>query len=513
MKGIVTTKSELRKTIFKEVANLAYTNGGAKELSLLPYKIVPNDIANFRDTLFNERAIVSDRLRAAMGLKVHPVARDRHLSSADDFDKCDIDEKYIDGPLVNVITYACHGCAEKRVIVTNGCQGCFEHPCKEVCPKKAISMVDGKSHIDQSLCVKCGRCADVCQYRAIIKQDRPCLRVCGVKAIENDEYGRARINKDKCVSCGQCMVTCPFGAIVDKGQIYQTIKATQSGPVIAIVAPAIAGQFAGLNGHNIVPLFKKLGFSDVYDVAVGADLCTIEEGSDFLNEVPGKHAWMGTSCCPAWAQMIRNEFKDLADNVSMALTPMVLTARLVKDIHPEAKICFVGPCTAKKFEASRTEIKSYVDFVLTFEELGGMMAAKDIKIEELEYSEDEKVIFNRSSADGKGFAAAGGVAQAVVNFAKDTAGVDVNVVNATGLEDCKKMLMLAKVHRYDGMLLEGMACPGGCITGPGTIASEQLGKMRLKETQTKDSTFTGAKDTIFKDKLDELVQFKLSGNE
>ena len=102
------------------------------------------------------------------------------------------------------------------------------------------------------------------------------------------------------VSCGMCLVSCPFSAIVDKGQIYQTVLALKSEtPVYAIVAPAIAGQFEGLKNTQIRSAFQALGFTDIREVAVGADLCTIEEAKDFLKEVPEKLPFMATSCCPA----------------------------------------------------------------------------------------------------------------------------------------------------------------------------------------------------------------------
>ena len=127
------------------------------------------------------------------------------------------------------------------------CKGCLAHPCMEVCPKKAISLdrVTGKSIIDQDACIKCGRCATVCSYNAIIVQERPCAKACGMNAITSDENGKATIDYDKCVSCGMCLVNCPFGAISDKSQIYQVIKAIQSGEkVYAAVAPAFVGQLS-----------------------------------------------------------------------------------------------------------------------------------------------------------------------------------------------------------------------------------------------------------------------------
>ena len=116
-----------------------------------------------------------------------------------------------------------------------------------------------------------------------------------------------------------------------------------------------------------------LGFEEVIEVAVGADLCTIEEAHDFMEEVPDKLPFMGTSCCPAWSEMAKMLYPEYAKCISMALTPMVLTGRLIKKKHPGCKVVFIGPCSAKKLEASRADIRSDVDFVLTFEEVMGML--------------------------------------------------------------------------------------------------------------------------------------------
>ena len=178
---------------------------------------------------------------------------------------------------------------------------------------------------------------------------------------------------------------------------------------------------------------------------------------------------MATSCCPAWTMMAKKLFPTLAGNISMALTPMVLTGRMIKKDHPGCKVCFIGPCAAKKLEASRKEIRSDVDFVLTFEEVLGMFDAKEIDPAELPSDP-----LNEATGDGRAFAVAGGVANAVVNAAKVLApDREIKVAHANGLAECKKMLTLAKAGKYNGYLLEGMGCPGGCVAGAGTIASVQ----------------------------------------
>ena len=174
MRGVETRIQEIRHKIFTEVARMAYhTEWPVKErMEALPYTIIPGEKGNFRNDVFLERAIVGERLRLAMGLPYRSAAE--HSPISDGIEAADKDETYYTPPLINVIKFACNACPEKRVHVTDGCQGCLAHPCMEVCPKDAISLdrTTGKSIIDQEKCIKCGRCASVCSYNAIIVQER-----------------------------------------------------------------------------------------------------------------------------------------------------------------------------------------------------------------------------------------------------------------------------------------------------------------------------------------------------
>ena len=212
----------MRKRVFAEVARLAYEGGDYyTRMEKLPYEIVPSDEAASRDSIFLERAIVGERIRLAMGLPLRDMSEHNLLS--DGVEESAIAEKYYDPPLVNVIKFACNGCPTTHYEVTNACQGCLAQHCVNNCPKDAVSISRGKASIDQSKCIKCGKCKTACSYQAIIKFERPCQEACGMDAIGQDEHGRAHIDYDKCVSCGQCLVNCPFGAIVDKGQLLSLI--------------------------------------------------------------------------------------------------------------------------------------------------------------------------------------------------------------------------------------------------------------------------------------------------
>lgn len=465
MRGIYTPVTKIRRQVFKKVAELAYS-GDYAHVDELPYEIIPGEVASYRESVFKERAIVAERIRLACGLNVRTAAE--HAPISKDFQKAISTDRVFETPLVNVIPFACNACPTTAFEVSDNCRGCLAHPCTSACPVKAISVVDGKSCIDKEKCVKCGRCAESCPYNAIVKYDRPCAAACGVGAIESDHLGRARINYDKCVSCGQCLVSCPFAAIADKSQILQLILALRSDDeVIAEIAPAFVGQFGPLaTPSKVKAALLALGFSHVYEVAEGADDVSISEAEEFVEKVPGELPFLATSCCPSWSVLAKSVLgEELAKCVSMSLTPMVATARSIKKKHPHARVCFIGPCASKKLEAFRRTIRSDVNYVITFEELMGIFAAKEI-----DFSIDCDDEMEDATATGRGYAVSGGVADAVVSCIKrEHPDMEVPVDRAEGLANCKKLLALAKAGKRNGYLIEGMACTGGCVGGAGTM--------------------------------------------
>ena len=495
--------TELRRKIFAEVARVAYESENHEhDLEAIPYLITPDEVPRYRESIYRERQIAAERVRLAMGLSLRPANRPVHVTSG--MNKSDIADKYYEPPLMQVIPSACDKCPDNEYYVSDQCRNCVSHACIKACPKGAVSIVNGRSYIDQSKCVKCGKCKAACPYDAIAHHMRPCAQACGVKAISSDEYGRAHIDNDICVACGQCMSACPFGAIADKSQIYQLIKAIKNGDeVVAAVAPAIVGQF-GANGTpgRVKSALLKLGFKDVFEVAVGADVGCIAEAHHYVKEVTtGEIPFLFTSCCPAWAVLVKKQFPDLAPRVSQELTPMVATARSIKVNHPNARVVFIGPCAAKKLEASRRTVRSYVDFVITFEELAGMFDAKGITVE----TEEELPVRVEATGAGRGYACAGGVAGAIEKCINEYyPETDVKIQHAEGLTDCRKILMLAKAGKLNGYMIEGMGCPGGCVAGVGTIIPPEKAKVAV------DAIVKDSENKIPSKDLENLAE-KLSG--
>ena len=174
MRGVPSLITDTRKKVFTEVARLAYEGEDYTRIGELPYKIVPGDQAVHRTSIFLERAIVGERIRLAMGLPLQPVHE--HMLISDNVEDSAVAEKYYEPPLINIIPYACNACPTKQYKVTEHCQNCLAQSCKKVCPKNAISTINGRSYIDPQKCIRCGKCEAACPYNAIVFLERPCQK-------------------------------------------------------------------------------------------------------------------------------------------------------------------------------------------------------------------------------------------------------------------------------------------------------------------------------------------------
>ncbi|MBE6548226.1 MAG: 4Fe-4S dicluster domain-containing protein [Ruminococcaceae bacterium] len=469
MRGSNTEIAVLRREIFKEVVRVAYDSEDTtmrRDLEEIPYKLSPDDNPKYRESIYRERAIASERIRLAMGMSLRP--NDKPVYATSGLSKSNISDKYYEPPLMQVIPSACEACEENIYKVSDQCRGCIAHPCVSVCPVGAVSMVNGRSVIDQEKCIKCGKCKKECPYDAIVHRERPCAKSCGVRAIKSDKLGRAKIDNEICVACGQCMVACPFGAIADKSQLFQLIRAIRAGDyIVAAVAPAIVGQFgADVSLGQIRAGLLELGFKEMHEVAVGADVGVSTEARHYAKEVAtGNVPFLLTSCCPSWAMLAEKQFPDIIDKVSNTLTPMVSTARSIKQKNPNARVVFIGPCASKKLEAGKESIRSDVDFVITFEELAAMFDERGVDLKAFE----GETFAAEATALGRGYACAGGVSGAIKKCIEEYyPDVEVRMERADGLDECRKMLILAKAGKKNGCLIEGMGCAGGCVAGAGT---------------------------------------------
>lgn len=442
-KNFDTKVQDLKYRVLKEVAKYAWEGTLIDHVLDIPNIIVPGKKPTMRCCVYKEKAIAAERVKLAMGGNPN------------------------NPNIIEVIDIACDDCPTGGFHVTDACRGCLAHRCEEACRLNAIYFDENRrAHIDKSKCVECGQCAKSCFYNAIISFKRPCEASCKINAISMSEDKTAQINNDECIACGACSYQCPFGAIMDKSFIINVIdfiKKSENNTkykVYAIVAPSIAGQFRYAKLGQVVAGLKKIGFFSVVEVALGADMVAYLESQELA-----KKGFLTSSCCPAFVSYVEKKFPNLKQYVSHNLSPMGTIAKYIKETDPTSKIVFIGPCTAKKAEIKRDEVKGLVDVVMTFEELQALIDSKDIDLTTLE---DD--VLDNASYYGRIFARSGGVSDAVKQAIKEqNIEFEVKPEVCNGIEACRLALIKKNNNKLDANFIEGMACVGGCIGGAGNV--------------------------------------------
>ena len=454
MRKFDTKVQHLKYRVLREVARFAWNDALLDNILNIPEIIVPGKTPTMRCCVYKERAIVSDRVKLAMG-------GDKENPN-----------------VIEVIETACDECPMGGYEVTNSCRGCLAHRCEDVCRRGAISFDHNHTaHIDKSKCVDCGACAKVCPYTAIINRKRPCESACKIKAISMNEDKAAKINNDKCIACGACVYQCPFGAIMDKSfilDVIDIIKKSENNSkykVFAVVAPSISSQFTYAKLGQVITGLKELGFHTVVEAALGADMVTYKESAELAEK-----GFLTSSCCPAFVSYIEKAFPDMLPLVSHNLSPMAEIAKYIKEHDAPCKVVFIGPCTAKKAEVQKETVKPYVDAAITFEELQALFDSKDIDITALNQD-----VLDNASYFGRIFARSGGLSDAVAQGLKEQNITDfeLKAVACDGIEECRTALLKKSKNVLNGNFIEGMACKGGCIGGAGCLTHGEKNKAEV----------------------------------
>ena len=428
----------------RQVARLAWEDTLNEKVLDIPEIIVPGKKATMRCCVYKERAILARRVKLALS-----TGKKRQN-------------------IINVIDIACDECPVGGYDVTNACRGCLAHRCEDVCKFGAITFdSQQKAVIDKEKCKECGACAKVCPFGAITNRNRPCQNACKIKAISMDENKVACIDSEKCTSCGACVYQCPFGAITDSSYILDVIDIIKKSEnntkykVHAVIAPAFFGQFVYATPGQVITGIKKLGFADVTEAALGADMVAQDEAKELAEK-----GFLISSCCPAFVTLVNNNFPSLKDKISQSLSPMATVAKYIKQKDPDSKVVFIGPCTAKKEEVQKDKVKPYVDSAITFEELQALFDSREMEISSFEESELEN-----ASGFGRGFAKCGGLSGAVAQSLKEQGIKDfeLKAVSCDGTEECRATLLKASKNALNANFIEGMACTGGCVGGAGCL--------------------------------------------
>ncbi len=469
MRKFDTKIQHLKYKVLREVSRHAWNDTLTESVFDIPKEIVPGNKATMRCCVYKERAILGERVKIAMGGdKTNP-------------------------NIIEVIDIACDECPVGGFEVSGACRGCLAHRCEDVCKKGAIVFDHNHTaHIDKSKCVECGMCAKVCPYNAIINNKRPCERACKIKAISMSETKAASIDNEKCNSCGACVYQCPFGAITDKSFILDVINLIKKSEnnknykVYAVVAPSISGQFSYAKLGQVITAIKGLGFYTVIEAALGADIVAYAESKELAEK-----GFLTSSCCPAFVDYIHKHFPQMKEHISHNLSPMVTIAKHIKSMDENAKVVFIGPCTAKKMEFQKKEVRPYIDSVITFEELQALFDSRDMDIKALEEGS-----LDNASYFGRIFARSGGLADAVCQGLKEHGIEDFEYkpLSCDGIEECKIALLKASKGILPANFIEGMACVGGCIGGAGCLTHGEKNKAEVDKygMEVQEKTITDA---------------------
>jgi len=408
-----------RMEIFKELLKYVWEN-----------KLTNDNLEKIADGMVkkysfekDEIPFIKDHIRVAMGL--NPDQRD-HFS--DELEKLNT-IKRVESPILTKIDGACKDCGEK-----------FED---------------------------CD-CYDSCKYEA---------------QMYKKSTGPIIID-DKCLSCGRCTVSCSYGALADKIEFIPLVEIlkNEKDRVYAAIAPSIAGQF----GDNVsVPqlrtAFRLMGFEDMVEVALFADILTIKEAYEFDHLVKKEEDFFLTSCCcPVWINMVERGFPELFEHMSPSVSPMIASGRFLKKLYPEAKVVFISPCTAKKAEAKDPRLEDAIDFVITYQELKEVFEVLEIEPSELQ--EDDK---DQASFAGRVYARTGGVSlsvKTVVNRIAPDRLINLKAKKVDGVKACKEILeRLKNGEGLEANFIEGMGCEGGCVGGPKTNISRDKAREIVNE--------------------------------
>lgn len=449
MRKFDTKVQHLKYKVLREVAREAWNGTLTEHLLDIPKTIVPGNEPTMRCCVYKERAILGERVKIAMG-------GDKENPN-----------------VIEVIEIACDECPMGGYEVTEACRGCLAHRCEDVCRRGAITFdSQQKAHIDKSKCVECGQCAKVCPYSAIMDFKRPCVKSCKVGAISMTESKAACIDNNKCISCGACVYQCPFGAITDKSFILDAIEMLKNKEkVYAVIAPSISSQFRYAKLGQVITGIKALGFHSVVEAALGADMVAYAESGELAEK-----GFLTSSCCPAFVSYVKGQFPELAENISHNLSPAATIAKYIKETDPDSKIVFIGPCTAKKMEFQKEEVRPYIDCVITFEELQALFDSRDLEIMNM-----EEGVLDNASYYGRIFARCGGLADAVAEGLKERGitDFDLKAVSCDGIEECRMALLKKSKNVLDANFIEGMACVGGCIGGAGCLTHGEKNKAEV----------------------------------
>jgi iron-only hydrogenase group A len=379
-------------------------------------------------------------------------------------------------------------------------------------------------YFDSSKCIDCKNCIEACKKQHVCFletcEEGPFFQVCPSKREDRD-----------CVYCGQCVAHCPTGALQEVDSITRIEEVVRKGEktVIFQIAPAVRtaiGEEFGMGygavaTEKIAAGIRKLGIERVFDVSTAADLVTMEEAQELIDRITNKGVLpMFTSCCPAWVKFIEFYHPEMIPNLTTVRSPQILFGGLTKTFWAEKEgvkgedvfVVSIMPCTAKKYEITREEMKVDelfpVDAILTTHELACYFKKYGIDLSTID-PEPLTPAWGDPSGAGVIYGSSGGVTESALRTAVykltgknpeniefqvvrgleesreavvNVNGLDIRVAVVNGLANAEKLFEKIKDDPNYYQYIEVMACPGGCIGGGGQPLPSD-GKIRKLRSQ------------------------------
>lgn len=366
---------------------------------------------------------------------------------------------------------------------------------------------------DTSKCILCGRCVERCKNAhglGILGFEKRGFNTI-VAPAENRSFA-----KSPCILCGQCVTVCPTGALMEVSEIAKVDEAfakdkyvvVQTAPAVrAAIGEEFGDKIGTLSTGKMVAALRRLGFKKVFDTNFGADLTIMEEATELLGRIKENGVLpMITSCSPGWINYCEYNYADLIPHLSSCKSPHEMFGAILKTYYAEKNgidpkdmfVVSVMPCTAKKYEAQREELKTDgladVDAVLTTRELGRLIRRAGIMWNRLPEEEFDNDVVGEYSGAGVIFGASGGVMEAALRTAAkkltgkelddpeitgvrgldgikeatyNLGGAGVRVAVAHGMKNAKVLLDEIRAGKSPYQFIEIMGCPGGCVAGGG----------------------------------------------
>jgi len=387
---------------------------------------------------------------------------------------------------------------------------------------------------DPKKCIVCRRCVSTCRNVQNIGVIEATKR--GFHTMIEPVFDLS-IKDVPCINCGQCIQACPVGALKEKDETNKVWEALSNRELHVVVqtAPAIRVTLGEEFGMKIGTLVKgktvaalrRLGFDRVFDTDFGADLTIMEEATELLERLNGKGKLpLITSCSPGWIKYCEHFYPEFIDNLSTCKSPHQMMGALLKSYYAEKAgidpsrifVVSIMPCTAKKFESSRSELQATgypdVDVVLTTRELARMIKEAGIDFVNLP-DEDYDPVFGDSTGGGVIFAATGGVMEAALRTLVETVtgkpiekveitevrglkgvreaeiqfdNMTVRTAVAHGTANAKILLEKVKSGEKEYHFIEIMGCPGGCVNGGGQPILKSKTLMDIDPRQVRASS-------------------------